>query len=205
MQFNEIETKLINLALNNAAADGEVTNAATMLFRQLRKRSVSAQQFTSNGQSNTGTAANAAYYINLYNIERVTSTNLRDRLTLATKNNEQLQKRIDDLVAQVHAARNSAANSATHRTAKTPANGKYYGGILLTEVEREMFIRIATYFGFEGTQIAVRKICKTNREQGSIQGLIKKGLVEKRYNKGLALTEAGLAHYRQYHQQQSKH
>ena len=85
--------------------------------------------------------------------------------------------------------------------------GKYYGGILLTEKEVLLFVRIATYYP---TRVAngdfgstVWHVCRNNSEQGTVQGLIKKGLVAKSFTKGLRLTDAGIAHFRQYHHKPS--
>jgi len=50
MEHTPIELKLITLALDPAARDGEVTNAAAMLFRSLRKRGVTPQLFDDNQQ-----------------------------------------------------------------------------------------------------------------------------------------------------------
>jgi hypothetical protein len=51
MEHTPIERKLITLALDPAAREGEVANAATMLFRSLRKRAVTAQQFSTNSSA----------------------------------------------------------------------------------------------------------------------------------------------------------
>jgi uncharacterized protein YukE len=52
MEHTPIERKLITLALDPAAHDGEVANATAMLLRSLRTRAVTAQQFSSNSSGN---------------------------------------------------------------------------------------------------------------------------------------------------------
>jgi hypothetical protein len=43
--LNDIETKLLYLALDKGAYSGEADNAAIMLIRKLRERNVSAEEF----------------------------------------------------------------------------------------------------------------------------------------------------------------
>lgn len=44
--LTEIETKLLTLALDRAATDGEIQNSTTMLIRKLRDRGASISEFT---------------------------------------------------------------------------------------------------------------------------------------------------------------
>ena len=108
MTFSGIETKLINLALNHAAHEGEFANAASMLFRQLRNRGITAQQFTSeNGASHSSHRD----YESLYRIVQQQNETLNVRNEALISEKHHLQAEIDKLKVQLHAARVSARSS----------------------------------------------------------------------------------------------
>ncbi len=98
MIFNETEIKLINLALNPAAHNGEVANGATMLFQHLRKRGVSAFHML-NGSNNE------SRYKALYHSERTVTDELKAQCAnLKTKQDADATK-IARLISNLEALR----------------------------------------------------------------------------------------------------
>ena len=60
MDLTETEKKLLRLGLNAAAKSGEIDASAIKFFRQLRKRKISFEEFTSDNYNNDPFSALAA-------------------------------------------------------------------------------------------------------------------------------------------------
>jgi hypothetical protein len=178
MNYTDIELKLIAHALDQGAnREGEADNASRMFFKQLRKRGISTQDFTS------ASANGGMDYKSLYATERYNSTMYRMEAASAKAEVNDLKRKLDELT------RNYSAR---------PRRTKAHKGELLSEMEWEILQRIATYWGqtpVAGDSVGTQRVSHNNSERGTLSTIIRKGMIEKRCTGRVALTEAGLAYY----------
>lgn len=118
--LSEIETKLLRLAFDPAAHQGEIDNAAERFFRILRKRGVTADQFINNGSSNN--SSSNANYEALYHRVRMEASGLRIE-------NASLMREKQDLLSRIAALSRSGSGSGT-RTPRTAGLPKPYSAKL---------------------------------------------------------------------------
>jgi hypothetical protein len=187
MQFNDIEQKLIRLGLNAAAHDGESSNSASMLFKQLRKRGITADQFMQNGGGNSPNV-----YESLYRTAQYRVTTLSAELANS-------QSVINLLKAELAVVKQQASTAST---ASTGATNSYYQ---LSQTELDFLAKIcrraAERHASRGIAMdtALYKIAATKLEHGTVQQLLKKGMIEKSYQRCYhKLTAKGIEYYNQY-------
>jgi hypothetical protein len=177
MTFTDQEKKLATLALDAAAAKGEIDNGAAMFFRSLRNRSVKIADLAN------GSSASGANYEPLYQAERMTSSSLRFQVA-------SLQDEIAKLKGELETAK-----TMTISRAQRGVGGK------LTAKEEAMVAKLARWNDYSGQSHPTStcwNVCKTNGENGVMSTLIKKGMVQKAWSDGHSLTEAGAEYFRTY-------
>lgn len=181
MQYTEIEQKLIRLALDSGAHDGEHATAATKLIQALRKRGVHADQVIRGNPSQESAAGDAL---------------LRFEVLAARGKIAALQREIEQLKAH-------AAAKTSHYVPKPPRPTRpKYGYQVLSRKERDLLFRFARRAGkdFEGTSLFGQE---QPTDHQIMQRLMKKGYAEKRRGgqRGWhGLTEKGILYYKQYGQ-----
>jgi hypothetical protein len=186
MNYTDIELKLIAHALDlGDNREGEAANAAAMFFKQLRKRGITRQQFTSGGGSSS------ANYESLYNSERYNASMYRMEAAAAKSEIANLKAKLADLTTRYQMG---GIASRPYRKARTAATK----GELLSDIEWEILKRIATYWEDPtGTSMPTSSVTTNNSERGSLSTMIRKGVIEKPYAGRVKLTEAGLTYYRE--------
>jgi hypothetical protein len=196
MQFNDIEQKLIRLGLNAAAHDGETSNSASMLFKQLRKRGITADQFMQNGGSSNN---NNNVYESLYRTAQYRVTSLSAQLAGAQGVINQLRTELATAKQQASTASTGATNSYYQRRPR----GGGRGGLSRTELDflAKVGKRAEERYTSRGVAMnaTLYKIADTKLEHGTLQQLLKKGMIEKSYQRCYhKLTLRGIEYYNQY-------
>lgn len=212
MNFNEIEQKLIRLGLGNGAHEGEIANAASALFRQLRKRQITAEQFLNGSGSNTFAGS---MYEGMYRQSEAARRHVENDLRNIRMENSEFvskmrrqQNEIAALQAIIEAAKKAGVNVGAAASAASTSSRRTYtprektGAGLLSERERQFFTAVGNRAAFRGGSenltVTLYQVGRCKAEHGMIQIFLRKGLLEKRGYCRHGLTEKGVEYFRQY-------